>query len=157
MSAARAERGGSGGRSAPGRMSARAEEAGRVEARRARFREAVARLSERAQSADLLRMLLLPGAFCVVAGFVFMFLGWYGAARTPRQIEQVPYLISGGFIGLGLVVVGSFVLACAFWMSMLQRFSEQSDERAERRVKELRDELEDTGPIRRPRRSRRKP
>jgi hypothetical protein len=131
-------------------MSARAEGAtGRVAARRARFREAVARLSERAQSAELLRMLLLPGAFFVVAGFVFMFLGWYGAARTPRQIEQVPYLISGGFIGLGLVFVGGLILACAFWMSMLQRFSEASDERAERRVQELREELEDTGPMRR--------
>jgi cytochrome c biogenesis protein CcdA len=130
-------------------MSARAEATGRVEARRARFREAVARLSERAQSAELLRMLLLPAAFCIVAGFVFMFLGWYGAARTARQIEQVPYLISGGFIGLGLVFVGGLVLACAFWMTMLQRFSEQSDERTQRRVQELREELEDTGPIRR--------
>jgi hypothetical protein len=106
------------------------EVAARVAARRARFRGAVARLSERARSTDLLRMLLLPGAFAVLAGFVLMFLGWYGAARTPRQIEQIPYLISGGFIGLGLVFVGGLILASALWMSMLQRFSEQSDERA---------------------------
>ncbi len=96
----------------------------RVASRRERFRGAVARLSERAQSTQLLRMLLLPGAFCLLAGFVLMFLGWYGAAHTARQIEQIPYLISGGFIGLGLVFVGGLILASALWMSMLQRFGE---------------------------------
>lgn len=107
------------------------EVAALVAARRDRFRGAVARLSARAQSTELLRMLLLPGAFAVIAGFVLMFLGWYGAARTPRQIEQIPYLISGGFIGLGLVFIGGLVLASALWMSMLQRFTESSRERDE--------------------------
>ena len=98
--------------------------AARVDARRERFRGAVARLSERAQSTQLLRMLVLPGTFFVLAGFVLMFLGWYGAAHTARQIEQIPYLISGGFVGLGLVFIGGLTLACALWMSMLQRFAE---------------------------------
>jgi hypothetical protein len=108
-----------------------------VSARRARFREAVVRLSERARTTELLKMLLLPGAFFVIAGFVFMFLGWYGASRTPRAIEQMPYLISGGFIGLGMVFVGGLLLASAFWMGMLQKFSEEADERLERRLGEL--------------------
>jgi hypothetical protein len=105
--------------------------ASRVAARRARFREAVAKLSERSRSTDLLRMLLLPGALAVVLGFVFMFFGWYGAARVSRQVEQVPYLISGGFIGLGLVFVGGLLLASAIWLSMLKRFldDEKSDGR----------------------------
>ena len=43
-------------------MNARADNvSSRVAARRARFREAVARLSDRARSTELLRMLLLPG------------------------------------------------------------------------------------------------
>lgn len=119
--------------------------AARVAERRARLRDAVARLSERAHSTELLRMLLFPGALAVAVGFVFMFLGWYGAARTPRQIEQIPYLISGGFIGLGLVIVGALVLASAFWMSMLQRFHERSEERAERLVRELEERRRETG------------
>lgn len=123
-------------------MAARAEGVGeRVAARRARFREAVARLSERAQSAELLRMLLLPGAFALVGGFAFMFFGWYGAARSPRQIEQVPYLLSGGLIGLGLVFVGGLLIASALWMSMLQRFSQDADERADKRMRELEERL----------------
>jgi hypothetical protein len=109
-------------------MSSRRDDvAARVTARRERFRGAVARLSERAHSTQLLRMLVLPGAFCVLAGFVLMFLGWYGAAHTARQIEQIPYLISGGFVGLGLVFVGGLTLACALWMSMLQRFNEERE------------------------------
>ena len=105
--------------------------AARVTARRERFRGAVARLSERAQSTQLLRMLVLPGAFFVLAGFVLMFLGWYGAAHTARQIEQIPYLISGGFVGLGLVFIGGLTLACALWMSMLQRFNDERRHREE--------------------------
>lgn len=110
-------------------MSARAENvAARVAARRARFKDAVVRLSERARTTELLRMLLFPGALFVVIGFAFMFFGWYGAAHTPRSIEQAPYLISGGFIGLGLVFIGGLTLASALWLSMLKRFIDERDE-----------------------------
>lgn len=118
----------------------------RVAARRARFRDAVARLAERAQSTELLRMLLFPAAFAIAAGFVLMFLGWYGASRTAREIEQVPYLISGGLIGLGLVFVGGLLLASALWMSMLQRFNEDAEARADQRMRELAERMRDTPP-----------
>lgn len=113
----------------------------RVLDRRARFRDAVVRLSERAQSADLVRLLLLPGAIAVVGGFAFMFLGWYGASKTAREIEQIPYLISGGLIGLGLVVVGALLLSSAIWMTMLQRYAAEQDERRSREIEELREAL----------------
>ncbi len=123
-------------------MSSRAEGVSQlVAARRARFRVAVARLSERARSTELLRMLLWPGAFFVVGGFVFMFFGWYGASRSPREVEQVPYLISGGIIGMAMVFIGGLLLASAFWMGMLQRFSEEADERAERRFQDFEERL----------------
>jgi hypothetical protein len=99
-----------------------------VASRRARFSEAVSKLTARAQSGDLLKMLVLPGAIALVVGFVAMFLGWYGASRTAREIEQVPYLISGGLIGLGLVFVGGLLLATALWASQLQRFAERMRE-----------------------------
>ena len=113
----------------------------RVLDRRARFRDAVVKLSERAQSADLVKLLLLPGAIAVVGGFGFMFLGWWGASHTAREIEQMPYLISGGLIGLGLVVVGALLLSSAIWMTMLQRYASEQDERHERQMAELKDEL----------------
>jgi cytochrome c biogenesis protein CcdA len=109
----------------------------RVDARRARFRDAVGGLANRARSGDLLRMLLLPAAMLVTAGFALMVLGWWGAAHTHRQIEQIPYLISGGLIGLGLVVVGGLLLATEMWMAGLQRLHQQSDERSRAQLAEL--------------------
>lgn len=109
----------------------------RVDARRERFRTAIAGLSTRAKSGDLLRMLLLPGSFLVMVGFGLMLLGWYGAARTHREIEQIPYLISGGLLGLGFVVLGGLILATAVWMALLQRMRIQADERAAAQMAEL--------------------
>ena len=114
---------------------------GRMANRRARFREAVARLSDRAQSAELVRLLLFPGALAVVGGFGFMLLGWYGASHTPRQIEQLPYLISGGLIGLGLVFVGALLLSSAVWMTMLRQHQEEIEERTDRRLLEMEERL----------------
>ncbi|HVM39429.1 MAG TPA: hypothetical protein VM618_01475 [Acidimicrobiia bacterium] len=39
-------------------------------------------------------------------GFLVIFLGWNGAAGKDFVSGQVPYLISGGLAGLGLVFVG---------------------------------------------------
>lgn len=42
----------------------------------------------------------------IVAGFVVIALGWYGAARLDYPQGQIPYVISGGLSGLGLVGAG---------------------------------------------------
>ena len=52
---------------------------------------------------------LLGIAYCV-AGFFLIFLGWNGAASHDREPAQIPYVISGGIAGLGLVVVGSALI-----------------------------------------------
>lgn len=39
-------------------------------------------------------------------GFLIMFLGWNGAAEKDFVSGQMPYLVSGGFAGLGVVFVG---------------------------------------------------
>ena len=109
----------------------------RVDARRARFRDAVTSLSARARSGDLLRMLLLPASTLVVVGLGLMLLGWWGAAHTHREIEQIPYLISGGLLGLSLVVLGGLLLSTAVWMASLQRMRQQSDERMQAHLAEL--------------------
>jgi hypothetical protein len=97
----------------------------RVDARRARFREAVGGLARKARAGDLLRVLLLPAAALVTGGFALMLLGWWGAAHTHRQIEQIPYLISGGLVGLGMVVLGGLLLATAVWIASLQRMQDR--------------------------------
>lgn len=57
----------------------------------------------RANWRSLTAMLLL------ILGVVFVMLGWYGAAHTNIITEQIPYLISGGLLGLGLIIVAGFV------------------------------------------------
>jgi hypothetical protein len=94
--------------------------------RRVRFRESIRAVANRSTSADLLRWVLVPASILLVAGFALMLLGWVGAARTARQIEQIPYLISGGLIGLGLVFVGSLLLASAFWVVLVRKLLEES-------------------------------
>ena len=101
-------------------------------ARRIRFRESVNGLASRAQSTDLLRWVLFPGAAAIVIGLNFMIFGWVGAARTAREIEQIPYLISGGLIGLSLVFLGGLLLASAFWMVLLKKLQDEAEERARR-------------------------
>jgi hypothetical protein len=50
------------------------------------------------------------GIVYCIAGFFLIFLGWNGAASNDRETAQIPYLISGGIGGLGLVVLGSALI-----------------------------------------------
>jgi hypothetical protein len=109
-----------------------------AQARRHRFRTAISDLADRSTSNDLIRWMLVPASTAVVLGFVAMLLGWVGAARTAREIEQVPYLISGGLIGLALVVLGGLLLASTFWVAVLHKLREESDARASAELQEVR-------------------
>lgn len=42
----------------------------------------------------------------VIAGFVVIAFGWWGAARFDHTPAQIPYVISGGLSGLGLIGAG---------------------------------------------------
>jgi hypothetical protein len=105
--------------------------------RRARFRAAIADLSQRSTSQDLVRWMLVPGSFAVLLGFVAMALGWVGAARTAREVEQIPYLISGGLVGLALVFLGGLLLVATFWVVVAAKLHDESAERATTRIAEL--------------------
>jgi hypothetical protein len=45
----------------------------------------------------------------LIAGILLVILGWYGAANTNILTEQVPYLISGGLLGMALIIVAGVV------------------------------------------------
>lgn len=64
------------------------------------------------------RWLLTAGAVLVPLGALAVLLGWYGTAHTTRVWEQVPYLVSGGLLGLGLMVVGGLGYFAA-WLTRL--------------------------------------
>lgn len=83
------------------------------------------------------RLALVLGGLLLPVGLAAVVVGWYGAAHTPRAIEQIPYLISGGLLGVALVAVGGFLL-CGYWVARAVRENRlQSD-----RVIEALDRLE---------------
>ncbi len=47
--------------------------------------------------------LMVLGGIIAPLGLVIVLVGWYGAAHSPFLFQQVPYLISGLGLGLGLV------------------------------------------------------
>ena len=68
------------------------------------------------------RMLMVVGGIIAPLGLVVVVIGWYGAAHSPFLFQQVPYLISGLGIGLGLVFLGSFFYF-AHWITELVKES----------------------------------
>ncbi|HUZ43468.1 MAG TPA: hypothetical protein VMU63_03625 [Acidimicrobiales bacterium] len=63
------------------------------------------------------------GSVLVPLGIVIVLLAWYGSAHTPYIQGQIPYLVSGSFIGLGLMVVGGLL----YWAHWLYRIYDQAD------------------------------
>jgi len=54
----------------------------------------------------------------VPLGIALIILGWYGAAHKALIIQQFPYLISGGILGLGLMFTGGFCYF-GYWVTRL--------------------------------------
>jgi hypothetical protein len=96
------------------------------------------RLRDRVSTVD--QVMTVVAAGLLPLGLVVVFFGWYGAARTPYLFEQLPYLASGGLIGLGLIVTGGFVLFGS-WIARTAREQALRDQTLIAAVHELRDEL----------------
>jgi len=86
------------------------------------------------------QLLTIVSAVLLPLGLIVIVLGWYGAAHTPYLFEQVPYLISGGLLGLGIVMAAGLV----YFASWVARGSAAQAEAAEQQLallQEIRDEL----------------
>jgi hypothetical protein len=70
-------------------------------------------------------ILFTAGAVLMPAGIFAIFLGWYGAAHTKYQYDQLPYVVSGGLIGLALTFVGGFLYFGA-WLSRIGQEQRES-------------------------------
>jgi hypothetical protein len=96
-------------------------------ARQERLAGRVSRLRSRGGGGNLDRWLLLLGGVLMPLGFLLVVLGWIGASGTPLVFEQIPYMISGGLLGLSLVFAGGFVYF-AYWQTLLVRESRTAQE-----------------------------
>jgi hypothetical protein len=80
-------------------------------------------LAERPRRTSLLanpRFLMGVAAFLMTTGILAIVLGWVGASRSIRTQEQIPYLISGGLLGVALSIVGALTLF-THWLTVLIR------------------------------------
>src|SRR5699024_7395545 len=50
------------------------------------------------------------GVLLCLVGFIALFLGWNGAASKNVIMAQFPFLISGGRVGVAIVVIGGAML-----------------------------------------------
>jgi len=83
----------------------------------------------RNNSAQLLQTILfLAGAVMLPLGLVVIVLGWYGAAHTPYEYDQLSYLVSGGLLGLGLTFCGGF-LYFGGWLARVAADQDASSKR----------------------------
>lgn len=97
----------------------------------ARLSEAVRELRTRAAGGRRDQWLLIIGGVLMPLGVLLIVLGWVGASGTPLPFEQTSYLISGGILGLSLVIAGGFIYF-AYWQSIRIRESrEQTRELAD--------------------------
>lgn len=106
----------------------------------AKLRAATEKIRGRIRWRDPQRWLMIAGAFLLLAGLGSIVLAWYGAAHTPFVFEQIPYLISGGLLGLGLAFVGGF-LYFAYWLTRMLRESREHSKRLEETLEQIRDAL----------------
>ena len=66
----------------------------------------------------------------IAAGFVVFYFAWDGAASINFAQGQIPYLLSGGFLGLGLVVTGATLLFLSTIRSERQLMTDRYDDMA---------------------------
>ena len=81
------------------------------------------------------QVLAIASAVLLPLGLAVILLGWYGAAHTPYLFEQLPYLISGGLLGLGLALVGGLI----YFGSWIARSAAQQQRQGEEVVALLQD------------------
>ncbi len=92
-----------------------------IEEREGRLAAGADSLARRASSIVGHRNFLLAvAAVLMAAGFAAILLGWAGAADSTLVEEQLPYLISGGLLGLAMAMVGGLAYF-AHWVTVLVR------------------------------------
>jgi Na+/melibiose symporter-like transporter len=92
-----------------------------IEAREERLAQGADTIAEKRTSVVGGRnVLVIASGVLVTVGLTAIVLAWVGAAHSTLVEEQVPYLISGGLLGLALAIVGA-VTYFAHWLTVLIR------------------------------------
>jgi hypothetical protein len=66
------------------------------------------------------KVMQVLGMLTMAFGFFCIVLGWYGASHSPYLFQEVPYLISGGLLGVALVIGGGVTVRCAWSLRQVE-------------------------------------
>jgi hypothetical protein len=78
---------------------------------------------------------IMAGAILLPLGIAVIVLGWNGAAHGRVDQQQIPYIISGGVLGLAGVITGCFF----YWSHWLYRIYDQADLHHQETLREQRE------------------
>lgn len=94
-----------------------------IEVRDERLEAGAASIAEGRRSGSIVLnerfLVALAGAF-MSAGLVAIVLGWVGASRSILVVKQIPYLISGGLLGVALATIGGLMFF-THWLAAILR------------------------------------
>jgi hypothetical protein len=91
-----------------------------IEQREARLVEGADELEESRQRPSIFgheRFLITVAAALMALGVAVILIGWNGAANAVVVEEQIPYVISGGLLGVALATIGALALF-SHWLTV---------------------------------------
>ncbi|MBV8162274.1 MAG: hypothetical protein JO265_15250 [Acidimicrobiia bacterium] len=91
-----------------------------IGAREQRLVAVLGRAGRRSGRVAAEQWLFVAGGALVLVGIVLVIIGWVGTSRTVLVAGQIPYVVSGGLLGLGLIFLGGF-LYFGYWLALLVR------------------------------------
>ena len=77
-----------------------------------------------------IRLGRIVGLLFITGGFVAISLAWNGAAGKNSPMAQFPYLLSGGMLGLAMVITGATLLFLSTIRAERQLLTDRFDEMA---------------------------
>lgn len=77
------------------------------------------------------RILYQLALFMIPTGIVLIILGWYGTSRTVFVFEQLPYIVSGGILGAGLLITGGLIYVGVWIERVAHQQRRQAEQTAE--------------------------
>jgi hypothetical protein len=73
----------------------------------------------------------IAAVLCLFGGAVLLVVAWYDISGTANLYEQLPYLVSAGFSGLALIMVGSALVVAGRHDRVERRLAQLLDAIAE--------------------------
>lgn len=86
--------------------------------------------------------LFAVGAALVLAGLACILVAWIGTSRTVLVAGQIPYLVSGGLTGLGLIFLGGF-LYFGHWQAVMVKENRARSDADRENLTLLRESIEE--------------